>query len=119
MRQTWFYQLPDLYARSQGFHVFSGTAPGKGANTRVQMRNPRNGVFTMLLIARRLLLPLLALCAAMTAPLLAGAAPYKVDRSHAFVHFEVTHLGILPYPGRFKQFRVELDYDPALSLIHI
>jgi polyisoprenoid-binding protein YceI len=67
----------------------------------------------MSLIARRLLLPLLALCAAVTAPLLAGAAPYKVDRSHAFIHFEVSHLGIFPYPGRFKQFRIELDYDPA------
>jgi polyisoprenoid-binding protein YceI len=67
----------------------------------------------MSLIARRLLLPLLALCAAVTAPLAAGAAPYKVDQSHAFVHFEVTHLGIFPYPGRFKQFRIELDYDRA------
>ncbi len=67
----------------------------------------------MSLIARRLLLPLLALCAAVTAPLLAGAAPYKVDRSHAFIHFEVSHLEIFPYPGRFKQFRIELDYDPA------
>ena len=62
----------------------------------------------MSLIARRLLLPLLALCAAVAAPLAGwGRALYKVDRSHAFVHFEVSHLGIFPYPGRFKQFRIE------------
>ena len=67
----------------------------------------------MSLIARRLLLPLLALCVVVTAPLAVGAAPYKVDPSHSFVHFEVSHLGIFPYPGRFKQFRMELDYDSA------
>ena len=42
----------------------------------------------------------------------ADAAPWKVDKSHSFVLFEVTHLGLIPYPGRFKKFTVDLDYDP-------
>jgi polyisoprenoid-binding protein YceI len=42
-----------------------------------------------------------------------NAAPWKVDKSHSFILFEVTHLGLIPYPGRFKQFTVNLDYYPA------
>lgn len=84
----------------------------KGANTRVQMLILRNGEYTLLLIACRFLMPLLALCIAFTLSLSASAIPYKVDKSHAFIHFEVTHLGIFPYPGRFKKFKISLDYDP-------
>lgn len=67
----------------------------------------------MQLIAGRFILSMIALCVAFTIPMSVGAAPYKVDKSHAFVHFEVAHLGIFPYPGRFKKFRMKLDYDAA------
>ncbi len=40
------------------------------------------------------------------------ASPWKVDKRHSFIHFEVTHLGIFPFPGRFKQHAIDLDYNP-------
>ena len=67
----------------------------------------------MLVVARRFLIPLLALFIAFILPMSTSAVPYKVDKSHAFIHFEVTHLGIFPYPGRFKKFQINLDYDPS------
>ena len=43
----------------------------------------------------------------------AQASPWKVDRQHTFVNFEVTHLGLIPYPGRFKDAFIDLHYNPA------
>ena len=54
----------------------------------------------------------LLLAVTIAQPGLVQAAPWKVDRSHSFVHFEVWHLGIFPFPGRFKKHRIELDYRP-------
>jgi len=42
----------------------------------------------------------------------ATAAPWKVDPAHSYVQFEVVHLGLIPYPGRFKRFSATLDYVP-------
>lgn len=52
------------------------------------------------------------LTAALAAPG-ASAAPWEIDKKHSYVQFEVVHLGLIPYPGRFKQFTAKLDYDPA------
>lgn len=41
-----------------------------------------------------------------------AAAPWEVDPKHSYVQFEVVHLGLIPYPGRFKKFTAKLDYDP-------
>lgn len=40
------------------------------------------------------------------------AEPWVIDQKHSFVQFEVVHLGLIPYPGRFKRFVAKLDYDP-------
>ena len=42
----------------------------------------------------------------------ATAAPWKVDKDHSFVMFEVVHLGLIPYPGRFTAFAADLDFSP-------
>lgn len=54
----------------------------------------------------------LALAGAILTASAASAAPWKVDRKHTYVMFEVMHLGLIPYPGRFKRFTVDLDYVP-------
>lgn len=42
----------------------------------------------------------------------ASAAPWKIDPAHSYVQFEVMHLGLIPYPGRFKRFTAKLDFRP-------
>jgi polyisoprenoid-binding protein YceI len=69
------------------------------------------GDFRMRVAFRRALVPALLVLSVFFAVSQVSAEPYKVDKSHSFVHFEVTHLGIFPYPGRFKKFRMKLDYD--------
>lgn len=65
----------------------------------------------MLKAARYLFAPVLAASVLFSTPFSAVAEPYEIDKAHSFVQFQVTHLGIFPYPGRFKRFRMKLDYD--------
>ncbi len=55
---------------------------------------------------------LLALCSAWLTAGTAQAAPWEVDRKHSYVMFEVVHLGLIPYPGRFTRANIKLDYEP-------
>lgn len=48
---------------------------------------------------------------ALTAP--AGAEPYVVDKSHAFVTFTADHLGFSVVHGQFRDFDAEIDFDPG------
>ena len=43
----------------------------------------------------------------------AVAAPWKVDKAHSYVMFEIVHLGLIPYPGRFTAFAADLNFNPA------
>lgn len=58
-------------------------------------------------IARGALASIVALSA-----ISASAEPWKVDKAHSYVMFEVVHLGLIPYPGRFTAFAADLDYEP-------
>ena len=49
-----------------------------------------------------------ALAASMALPVSAIAADYKVDTTHAFVNFKVSHLGYSFIQGRFNKFDVNL-----------
>ena len=40
----------------------------------------------------------------------AAAVSWKIDPTHSFVQFEVVQLGLIPFPGRFKQFSAKFDY---------
>ena len=54
--------------------------------------------------------------AAPAAAQLAGDAPagtYKIDPTHASVHFKVSHLGLSNYTARFIRFDATLTIDPA------
>lgn len=45
----------------------------------------------------------------------AGAAmaePWKIDKSHTSVTFEVEHLGFSMTQGQFREFEGEIDFDP-------
>jgi len=55
---------------------------------------------------------LLSLAAAVALAFPAGAAPWAVDKTHSYVNFEVIHLGLIPFPGRFTRQEYELDYNP-------
>lgn len=55
---------------------------------------------------------LLALWAACLTAGAAQAAPWAIDRKHTYVLFEVVHLGLIPYPGRFTRVSIDLDYVP-------
>lgn len=52
-----------------------------------------------------------ALAVAMIASPLA-AQPWVVDKSHAHVTFEVSHLGFSNTQGVFREFAAEIDFDP-------
>ena len=43
----------------------------------------------------------------------AGAADYKVDLSHAFIQFEISHLGYSTLAGRFNDFAGTFSWDKA------
>lgn len=45
-------------------------------------------------------------------PLAALAAPWNVDKSHAFITFTVDHFGFSDVPGMFRDFDAEIDFDP-------
>lgn len=52
----------------------------------------------------------------------AWAADYKIDLSHAFVQFEISHLGYSTLAGRFNDFEGEFSWDkanPAASAISV
>lgn len=51
------------------------------------------------------------LCALL--PASAGAEPYAVDRSHAFITFTADHLGFSLVHGQFRDFDAEIDFDPG------
>lgn len=46
------------------------------------------------------------------APLSAIAAPWTLDKSHAHITFEVSHLGFSTTKGAFRDFDMEIDFDP-------
>lgn len=52
-----------------------------------------------------------ALSAAIALPMTATAADYKVDTTHAFVNFKVSHLGYSFIQGRFNTFDGQFSYD--------
>jgi len=52
-----------------------------------------------------------ALSAAIALPMAATAADYKVDTTHAFVNFKVSHLGYSFIQGRFNKFEGQFSYD--------
>ena len=66
-----------------------------------------------------------ALVIAASATLLSGmasAADYKVDLSHAFIQFEISHLGFSTLVGRFNDFEGTFSWDkdsPSNSSIEI
>jgi len=47
----------------------------------------------------------------LSAPALAGAAPYLIDPEHSFLGFEVTHY-FTPVRGRFDSFSGVIHFDP-------
>ena len=51
------------------------------------------------------------LAASMALPMGAMAADYKVDTTHAFVNFKVSHLGYSFIQGRFNKFDGQFSYD--------
>jgi polyisoprenoid-binding protein YceI len=58
--------------------------------------------------------PALALAAAgfAAAVMPAAAEPYKLDKSHAAVTFQVSHLGFSTTHGFFRNFDADIDFDP-------
>ncbi|MEG3753799.1 YceI family protein [Psychromonas arctica] len=54
-----------------------------------------------------------ALSAVMALPVSAIAADYKIDTTHAFVNFKVSHLGYSFIQGRFNKFEGNFSYDKA------
>ncbi|MEL0659474.1 YceI family protein [Psychromonas arctica] len=52
-----------------------------------------------------------ALSAIMALPMSAIAADYKIDTTHAFVNFKVSHLGYSFIQGRFNKFEGQFSYD--------
>jgi len=53
------------------------------------------------------------LATSMLLPVGAMAADYKVDTSHAFVNFKVSHLGYSYIEGRFNQFDGQFSFDES------
>ncbi len=53
------------------------------------------------------------LIASAMAQLPARAAPYVMDKSHAHVTFEVSHLGFSMVHGQFREFEATIDFDPG------
>lgn len=61
----------------------------------------------------RFSLAALAVIAGLLAPPRAGAEPYVIDRSHAFITFTADHLGFSTVHGQFRDFDAEIDFDPG------
>ena len=45
-------------------------------------------------------------------PFAATAAPWTLDKSHAHITFTVNHLGFSTTNGAFREFDMEIDFDP-------
>lgn len=45
-------------------------------------------------------------------PLGASAAPWILDKSHAHITFSVDHLGFSKTQGAFREFDMDIDFDP-------
>ncbi|RMH52512.1 MAG: polyisoprenoid-binding protein [Alphaproteobacteria bacterium] len=57
-------------------------------------------------------LVILALLAPGLAPAPALARPYVIDRDHTTITFWISHLGFSSFFGRFRDFDVQIDFDP-------
>jgi len=69
---------------------------------------------TLLAVAPLAVAPLaVAGLAALAVPSPAAAAPYAVDKSHAFVTFTADHLGFSTVHGVFRDFDAQIDFDPS------
>ncbi len=55
----------------------------------------------------------LAVIAAMAIPTFASATEYKLDESHTYVGFEISHLGFSTTYGRFEDLKGTLSFDEA------
>src|SRR5262245_14299694 len=47
------------------------------------------------------------------APVDVPAGSYTLDKSHASLHFRVSHMGFSNYTARFKRFDATITFDPA------
>ena len=56
---------------------------------------------------------LLIACVMLFGPTKAIAADYKLDPTHSFINFKVSHLGYSWLLGRFNKLSGELNFDPA------
>jgi polyisoprenoid-binding protein YceI len=62
---------------------------------------------------KKVVLGLLIACAMLLGPIKAIAADYKVDPTHSFINFKVSHLGFSWLLGRFNKLSGELNFDPT------
>lgn len=62
---------------------------------------------------KKVLPGLLIACAMLPGPIKAIAADYKVDPTHSFINFKVSHLGFSWLLGRFNNLSGELNFDSA------
>ena len=64
-------------------------------------------------MTKKILPGLLIAGAILIGPLSAMAAEYKLDPTHSFINFKVSHLGFSWLLGRFNKLSGELSFDPA------
>ena len=64
-------------------------------------------------MTKKILPGLLIAGAILFGPLSAMAAEYKLDPTHSFINFKVSHLGFSWLLGRFNKLSGELSFDPA------
>jgi polyisoprenoid-binding protein YceI len=50
--------------------------------------------------------------AALTMSAAASAEPYRIDPDHTQISFEISHLGFSLITGHFRNFDMEIDFDP-------
>ncbi len=53
-----------------------------------------------------------ALATSLLLPAVAISGPWAIDKSHAFINFEIEHFGYTSVPGQFRSFDAEIDFDP-------
>ena len=64
-------------------------------------------------MTKKILPGLLIAGAILIGPLSAMAAEYKLDPTHSFINFKVSHLGFSWLLGRFNKLSGEFSFDPA------
>lgn len=62
---------------------------------------------------KKVLPGLLIACAMLLGPIKAIAADYKLDPTHSFINFKVSHLGFSWLLGRFNKLSGEFNFDSA------